>query len=130
MTRFDDGYDRGTVVRPFFGHAAGGEEGRPFARQDVVVRSSSDDAITGHKASVSDKSRGSLRGDEDDDPTNDVRVHARPVTVRKSAVVMKRVFGNVADEDVAVRKDPTGEWGVDDEDGDDDQTLIADGGSD
>lgn len=116
---FDDGYDKGDVVRLFFGHAPNAPEGGPFARRDVVVVGDDGDAIVGHYATVSDKTRGSLRGDEDDDPTNDVRVKSRTLTIRKAAVVMKRDFGTVGvDDDVRVTEDATGTWSTDDEGGD------------
>jgi len=112
MTAFDDGYSPGDVVRLKFGHPSGGHEGAPFARQDVVVTSGNGDSIAGHEASVSDKTRGSLYEDDaDDEPKTDVRIaSAEPIVVRKAAVVMKKPFGNVAEDDVRVTKDPTGEY--------------------
>lgn len=108
---FDDGYDRGDVLRLFFGHPAGGHEGAPFARRDVVVVADDGDAIVGHYTTVSDKTRGSLYDDEDDpDPTHDVKVKSRTLTIRKSAVVMKREFGSVTVDDVNVREDATDTW--------------------
>ena len=114
---FDNGYEDGDVVRLKFGHAVGREDGHPFARQDVVVTSARGDAITGYPATVSDKSRGSLYDDDpDDDPCNDVRITSPDaITVRKSAVVIRKKFGRVEDDDVRITKDPTGEYGGTDE---------------
>jgi hypothetical protein len=110
---FDNGYDKGDVVRLFFGHADPGDPqdvARPFALQDLVVVSDVDDQVFGHAASVSDKTRGAIADDPDDDPTHTVRVRNKTKTVRKSAVVMKRRFGTVDDSDVTISKDPTGTW--------------------
>jgi len=111
---FDNGYEVGDVVRLKFGHPAGGHEGAPFARQDVVVTSARGDELVGYPASVSDKTRGSLYEDDaDSDPCNDVRITSPDaIVVRKAAVVMKRKFGQVDADDVRVVKDPTGEYDV------------------
>lgn len=111
---FDNGYEQGDVVRLKFGHPSGGHEGAPFARQDLVVTSARGDELVGYPASVSDKTRGSLfEDDADSDPCNDVRITSHDaIVVRKSAVVMKRKFGRIEDDDTRVVKDPTGEYDV------------------
>lgn len=108
---FDDGYDRGDVFRLFFGHPAGGTEGSPFASRSIVVVADDGDAIVGHYATVTDKTRGSIDDDPDDDPAHRVRVKSRTLTIRKAAVVMKRHFGTVGvDDDVRIADDSTGTW--------------------
>jgi hypothetical protein len=113
---FDNGYDTGDVVRLFFGHAPAVEHGGPFARIDLVVLSDGGDQITGHRASVSDKTRGAIDDDPEAAPTHRVRVYDDTRTVRKSAVVMKRHFGSVDADDVNVAQDDTGSWSNDDTD--------------
>jgi hypothetical protein len=110
---FDDGYDRGDVVRLFFGHNAGGTTAAPFAYRDVAVTADDGDAIVGYRADAQDDTLGSLRDDAPDDRTPVVRIKRDPCTVRKSAVVMKRGFGNVA-AGVHVTKDESNEFGADD----------------
>lgn len=106
---FDDDYTNGHVVRLFFGHNVGREDGRPFARKDVVITDAKGDTITGFEANARDKTHGSL-DDTQDETKPSVRVKDTPIDVRKSAVIMKRDFGEV-ETNVAVATDKTGKYG-------------------
>jgi len=112
---FDDGYDRGDVVRLFFDHNSGGDsiDTAPFAYVDIIVTADDGDAIEGYRANARDNTHGNLRDDAPDDPEPSVSVMDKPLIVRKSAVVMKREFGSV-DGPVFVAGDDTDEFKPDD----------------
>jgi hypothetical protein len=124
MNEFD-AYQEDRLYRLYFGHGDPGDEGRPFARTDVAVTEDNAEHIVGYEAGVFEGRRGSLRdGVEDDDVRPEARIRDKEVSIRKSAIVMKREFGAV-DTDVVVTKDKTGRFDVDDvSDGD----PIPDGG--
>lgn len=98
-----DTYERDTVVTLLFGHAPAAPEGGPFAELSLVVTDMSKNEVSGYEVSVSNRMFGFDDDDDHDHDTSDlpnVRIKAKPVTVRKSAVVGKRTHGRIADATV------------------------------
>jgi len=96
-----DTYERDTVVTLLFGHAPAAPEGGPFAELSIVVTDTSKNEVSGRQVSVSPRTFGV--DDDHDGGTSDlpnVRIKAKSVTVRKSAVVGKRTHGRIADATV------------------------------
>lgn len=121
MSSFGDTFNVGRVYELHFGHPDPHDEGHPFAKLTLVVVVDDKDHLHGYRANVFPNHRAGL--DDDAPDGSSVKIKDDALNVRKSAVVMAQLHGDV--DDLHVRADATGRY---DDSDDEDADVAADGG--